>query len=163
MKNDLSADQLAQEVTVTLPLGVVLRLAEPAPGVEVKARLHDLKEDRCAIGGKGLYGIYAGTARGYNGEPDAILEVLDEAPDGLSWDAAMKWAESTGGRLPTRKEQALLFANVPELFRQEAYWSCEPSAGAAGYAWYQYFHYGNQGWVREYGELRVRAVRREPI
>ena len=163
MKNDLSAEQLAQPVTVTLPLGAVLRLAEPAPGIEVKARLHDLTANRPAIGGKGLQGAYAGIARGYNGEPDAILEVLAEAPQKMSWQDAMKWAESTGGRLPTRKEQALLFANVPELFEKDWYWSCEPYAGDEGYAWFQTFYSGYQYFYRKDSTLRARAVRRFPI
>ena len=164
MKNDLTKEQLEQPITVTLPLGVVLNITGTEDAVFVEhPRLADLRKNRPDIGERGLHGIYAGNARGYDGEPDGILEVLDEAPKAMAWDNAKKWAESIGGRLPTRKEQALLFANVPELFKEEAYWSCEQCAGAAGFAWCQYFGYGTQGLYDKDGELRARAVRRLPI
>lgn len=41
----------------------------------------------------------------------------------MNWEDAKKWAESVGGRLPTRREAALLFGNVPELFKEESYWT----------------------------------------
>lgn len=123
-------------------------------------RLGALQQEGPNIGDQGLYGIYAGKARGYNGDPDAVLEVIDEAPSAMTWPEAVKWAESTGGRLPTRKEQALLFANVPELFKQEAYWSGEQFAGAERWAWFQTFSYGDQDTSSKDDQLRVRAVRR---
>jgi hypothetical protein len=87
-----------------------------------------------------------GIARGYDGAADAIIEVLEAIPTKrLTYQEAMKWAESVGGTLPTRKEAALLFANVPELFDANyAYWTCEPYAGDESYAWYQYFGYGTR-------------------
>jgi hypothetical protein len=166
MKNDLSDEQLRQEVVVALPLKVVLELAE-RDGTQspTAARLEELRKKRPALGSKGLYGIYAGVARGYNGEPDGILEVLDEAPKSMPWADAVKYAEGLGegARLPTRKEQALCFANVPELFKEETYWSGEQHAGDSGYAWYQYFSNGLQDWNNEVIKLRVRAVRRVPL
>jgi hypothetical protein len=113
------------------------------------------------IGAKGRYGIYAGIARGRDGGPDYAVEVIEAAPkDRLTWTDAVKWATSAGGELPTRKEQALLFANVPELFEANWYWSGEQSAGYASYAWSQSFSYGGQGDYHEDNKLRVRAVRR---
>jgi len=163
MKNDLSAEQLQQPVDVTLPLGVLLKLAEPSPAVVVSTRLRELQADRPRIGEQGLYGRYVGVARADADLGDHLLEALAEAPEAMSWNDAMKWAESIGGTLPTRKEQALLFANVPELFKQEAYWSCEPDAGDESYAWCQTFSYGTQDIYRKLNELRARAVRRIAI
>jgi hypothetical protein len=118
------------------------------------------------IGAMGRYGFYAGIARGRDGGPDYVVEVLEAQPKGkdvLTWDDAVKWAASVGGELPTRKEQALLFANVPELFKPAWYWSGEQSAGTASYAWAQGFDDGNQLNLRKDYKLRARAVRRLPI
>ena len=163
MKLQLSNEQLAQEVNVKLPLGVLLDIENGHQAIEPGTRLKVLGQQRPDIGEKGLYGIYAGVARGYNDELDGILEVLEEAPKAMAWDDAKKWAAEAGGRLPTRKEQALLFANVPELFKEEAYWSSEPYAGNESSAWSQYFDLGSQGSLRKGGKLRARAVRRLPI
>jgi hypothetical protein len=159
----LSLEQLGQEVTLVLPLGVVLKLAETPPEMVVSRRLDALAKQGPAIGEQGLYGIYAGNARGYDDEADGVLEVLAEAPERLTWPEALKWAASLGegARLPTRKEQALLFANVPELFREEAYWSCEQHDER--WAWYQNFNGGVQDCNDKDYELRARAVRRLPI
>lgn len=61
--------------------------------------------------------------------------------------------------LPSRHELALMYANVPELFKKgEWYWSSTQYSEA--YAWVQGFSYGYQGshWKRYY--TRARAVRR---
>ena len=90
MKNDLTKEQLEQPVTVTLPLGVVLNINGNEDSVLVEAagpvavRLAHLKDNRPAIGSKGIYGIYAGNVRARGDEPDGILEVLDEAPAAMS-------------------------------------------------------------------------------
>lgn len=134
------------------------------------ARLRQLQaQDRTPIGERGLYGIYAGIARGAAAGQDRgpagdyILEVLDEAPKAMTWKDALAWAKSIGGELPSRKEQALMFANVPELFQPEYYWSGEQYASAAGYAWNQNFNDGYQNYWRTTTELRARAVRRLSI
>ena len=114
-------------------------------------------------------GIYAGTARGSDGKPDYFLIVADPARDGITWDKAKDWAKNmleagvADWNLPTRAEQALLFANVPELFEKEWYWSGEPYAGDEQFAWFQGFGYGSQRYYHKLYELRARAVRREPI
>ena len=111
-------------------------------------------------------GIYAGIARGRAGQPDYFLIVADPAREGVTWDKAKDWAKNmleaglADWSLPTRAEQALLFANVPELFEKEWYWSAEPYAGGEQYAWCQYFHNGRQDTNRKGYELRARAVRR---
>lgn len=159
MKHDLTEAQLKQPVTVTISLSDVLRLAE-APQATLRERLAYLKTNRPNIGSKGMYGIYAGNVRAKSDEHDGILEALDEAPETMTWADAMKWAESTGGRLPTRAEQAVLYGNVPELFQKEAYWSCEQSAGGDACAWCQRFGNGNQNLSYKDDKLRARAVRR---
>ena len=75
-----------------------------------------------------------------------------------TWKKSMNWAAKQGGDLPSRVEQALLFATAKEEFDQSWYWSNTESV--SGYAWYQYFTYGNQHYNRKDGELRARAVRR---
>lgn len=79
----------------------------------------------------------------------------------------MEWASKRGcdsvASLPTRREQALLYANLKEEFDGRAYWSCEAHESESGWAWYQGFNLGYQSnYTRRY-ELRARAVRRLPI
>lgn len=115
-------------------------------------------------------GIYAGVARGRDGDPDYHLILNDDvAAEEINWDGAMTWAKGISLRgfsdyaLPTRKEQALLGANVPEHFQSEYYWSCEPHASDADYAWLQNFGDGLQGGGHKSNTCRARAVRRLPI
>lgn len=118
-------------------------------------------------------GIYAGIMRGREGSPDYHLIVgpeIDESiwnnADDDIWRSAQTKADELcqdGHKdftLPFRAEQALLFANVPELFKKEHYWSREQHAEHADYAWCQ--HFGNV--IQDYGyksnNIRARAVRR---
>ena len=71
--------------------------------------------------------------------------------------AAMAWAKEQGGDLPTRVEQALMFATAKDEFKSRAYWS---NQSESGWAWYQTFHYGDQSYGHKGHELRARAVRR---
>lgn len=162
MRNDLTAEHLAQVITVDLPLSALLSLGAARPAGPLSERLHTLRADRPVIGQKGLYGLYAGIARGYGAEPDGILELLEAKPEErLTWDEATKWADSVGGRLPTRKEQALLFANVPEQFETDYYyWSCEQHESNDDYAWLQTFSYGYQLFNVKGNKHLARAVRR---
>ena len=108
--------------------------------------------------------IYAGIARGLNGEPDYRLLLLDAKPDrDLTWTDAVSWAEEHGALLPTRKEQALLYANLGEEFNATWYWSGEQYAGNGDAAWFQYFGNGGQDSLHKLNKLRVRAVRRLPV
>jgi hypothetical protein len=121
------------------------------------------------IGTEWQGGIYAGIARGVNGASDHHLIVAQVGPEPLAWPAAKKWAEGLdcgGSRdwsLPTRKEQALLFANVGDLFKPNWYWSGEQHASYPGYAWGQYFDNGYQSYGHEGSYGRARAVRRYKI
>ena len=90
-----------------------------------------------------------------------ILLPGDNPP--ATWEDQLEWAESIGGDLPTRIEQAMLFANHRDQFQKDFYWSNEILHTESGWAWYQYFGYGGQDGSRKYNELRARAVRRLPI
>ena len=112
-------------------------------------------------------GRYAGIARNY--ADDGVLgydvTLLNAKPPKkrMTWQEAMDWAKSIGADLPTRKELALLFANLADEFEPEAYWSNEPNAGVASYAWSQYFSNGRQWLIPKDYELLAVAVRRVPI
>ena len=104
---------------------------------------------------------YAGQVLDENGELLHHLVLMAEQPsEALSWDAAMKWAESVGGSLPTRQEQALLFANCKPHIKPEWHWSSEVFGLNASYAWYCYFLDGTQYYGRKLNEGSARAVRR---
>ena len=78
-------------------------------------------------------------------------------------EAQLEWAKSIGGDLPTRIEQAMLWANHRDQFKKDWYWSNEIHLAEPGWAWYQYFLYGSQLSYPKGSELRARAVRRVPI
>lgn len=115
-------------------------------------------------------GFYAGVIRGVDG-PDRHVIVARSSvdPDVMTWEAAKAWAAGVRDdgledfRLPTRREQALLYANVPELFEKEWYWSGEQRAEYPEYAWLQTFDYGFQHYDLTGYEYRARAVRSFPI
>ena len=107
---------------------------------------------------------YAGIITGKDGEPSYHLVLLPGQADDITWDKAMEWAGKQGGEyvasLPTRREQALLYANLKEEFEERAYWSCEAHESESGWAWSQFFTYGGQSTSHKNNELRARAVRR---
>ncbi len=110
------------------------------------------------------HGIYAGLIAGTDElGGDAHLVVLAGDRDDLTWPKALAWAASVGGRLPTRREQAILFGNVPQLFEKVWYWSSEQYAGDAEYAWFQTFLNGYQDSLHKASRCRARAVRSIPI
>ena len=109
--------------------------------------------------------VYAGLSR----DPDTgawhhvvLLPALLDRD--LAWQAAIDWARSVGGELPTRWESALLYANCRRTIDLDYwYWTSTPYAGDERYAWGQHFNDGYQ-----YGDLkgyafRARAVRRVPV
>ena len=106
---------------------------------------------------------YAGVLLGKDGALSHHLILLPGDHDDLPWQAAMDWTKSIGGELPTRREQALLYANLPEQFKSEWYWSCEQHAAFSDYAWMQGFGNGYQGNGRKSYFSRARAVRRLTI
>jgi hypothetical protein len=133
------------------------------PGELLTLEAFRTPEEPPPIGSAWQGGIYAGVARGEDGQPDHHLIVLTQAEAELKWKAANEWAEKAGGALPTRRELALCYANVPEIFDKAWYWSSTQSAGGEASAWYRGFNYGDQNDNHKDGELRARAVRRLTI
>ena len=74
-------------------------------------------------------------------------------------EAQIEWAKSIGGDLPSRIEQAMLWANHRDQFKKDWYWSNEIHHAESGWAWCQIFS-GTQIGYRKDGDLRARAVRR---
>lgn len=104
---------------------------------------------------------YAGVVVDESGQVTHHLVLMASRPDGkLQWQAAMDWAASVGGALPTRQEQALLYANCKPHIKPEWHWSSETHADAASFAWSCYFDGGSQSNVHESYEGSAVAVRR---
>ena len=110
---------------------------------------------------------YAGLIVGKDGEPSYHLVLLPGEAEKVTFAEANEWAGLQGymskASLPTRREQALLYANIKEQFQPAWYWSSEEHASYAGWAWYQYFNNGDQYYHHQNNQLRARAVRRLPI
>ena len=103
---------------------------------------------------------YAGLIVGRDGEASYHLVLLSGDVDDINWQDAISWAKGQGGELPTRREQALLFANLKEQFQDSYYWSAQESESNKDSAWYQYFSHGTQCHGHKSLELRAVAVRR---
>ncbi len=134
----------ADASTAAEPAPQVLRIGEPWPGVD---------------------GVYAGVARGRDGEIDGHLVLLNVKPEGdLNWSKANAWAEGLGdgSRLPTRFESALLYANLQDEFDKDR-WHWTGTQFSAGFAWTQDFGDGTQLNDGKSFEARARAVRRFPL
>jgi len=101
---------------------------------------------------------YAGLVLNEDGTPSHHLVLLPGQAEDIDWPDAIEWASKAGGELPTRREQALLFANLKGSFEARGYWSSEQSSDDD--AWYQNFRYGCQHGYDKSAELRARAVRR---
>ena len=83
--------------------------------------------------------------------------------DDATFEKQLEWAKSIGGDLPTRVEQAMLWAKHRDQFKKDWYWSNETHHSDSCFAWYQGFHVGDQYNNTKSAELRARAVRRLPI
>jgi hypothetical protein len=104
---------------------------------------------------------YAGVLLNEDGTPSHHLVLLPGDADDITWSAAVEWAKAAGGELPTRREQALLFANAKSAFEEAWYWSGQEYEEPGGsYAWYQDFGYGVQYYLHKGYEGRARAIRR---
>jgi len=104
---------------------------------------------------------YAGVVLDDNGNVKHHLVLMAARPDSkLAWQPAMDWATGIGGTLPTRQEQALLFANCKPHLEAEWHWSSETHANNAAYAWHCHFHDGYTGFYHESYEGIAVAVRR---
>lgn len=104
---------------------------------------------------------YAGLILGKD-EPDYHLVLLPGEAGDVSWPGAAQWAQEHGGALPTRRELALLFANLRDGFERNWYWSNEPHATRAQLVWGQNFASGIQTIYGRPYRGHARAVRRIP-
>jgi hypothetical protein len=104
--------------------------------------------------------VYAGLILGKDGAPDYHLVLLPGQATDVTWSEAKEFASGAGGELPMRREQALLFANLPEEFERRWYWSGEQHASDPSLAWLQLFLGGGQFYNHKDGEGRARVVRR---
>lgn len=105
---------------------------------------------------------YAGLILGKEGKPDHHLVLMPGEAQEVSWSAALEWARGSGGDLPTRRELALLYANLREQFERVWYWSGEPQEPRAQLVWGQNFTSGIQTMYGRPFRGRARAVRRLP-
>ena len=102
---------------------------------------------------------YAGAVLDEDGDIVHHLVLMAAKPaKSLNWQAATDWAASVGGELPTRQEQALLFANCKPHLEPEWHWSSETNG--ASYAWLCYFGLGGQLYGSRGYEGSAVAVRR---
>jgi hypothetical protein len=102
---------------------------------------------------------YAGVVLNADGTHSHHLVLLAAKPDApMTWKQAVAWAKTTGGSLPTRQEQALLYANCKAQFEPAWHWSSEEEG--ASYAWDCTFDDGGQFFTRKSYEGHARAVRR---
>jgi hypothetical protein len=103
---------------------------------------------------------YAGIITGKDGNQSHHLILLPGQAVDINWKDAKDWAKKSGGELPTRREQALLYANLKEQFEERWYWSGEQHASDSGFAWFQGFGIGSQVFSLVLSSYRARAVRR---
>ena len=103
---------------------------------------------------------YAGLVLHADGKASHHLVLLPGEGEELTWQAAKDWASQAGGELPTRQEQALLYANLKAEFKPAWYWSSQAHETNSSYAWDQYFSNGSQLYNDKSFEAPARAVRR---
>jgi hypothetical protein len=103
---------------------------------------------------------YAGLILGKSGLPDYQLILLPEQAAEVSWPMAGEWAGLRRGELPTRRELALLFANLRESFDRVWYWSSEQHDTRPQLVWGQNFASGIQTVYGRPFRGHARAVRR---
>lgn len=103
---------------------------------------------------------YAGLILGKDGEPDYHLVLLPDDVSDVSWPTALEWAGDQDADLPTRRELALLFANLRERFDRVWYWSSEKHDTRPQLVWGQNFASGIQTVYGRPFRGHARAVRR---
>ena len=106
---------------------------------------------------------YAGAVLDEDGDHEHHLVLMAARPTGkLNWQAAMDWAESVGGSLPSRQEISLLFANCKPHLTPEWHWTSQIHESDASYAWNCTFSSGDIHDYHKSYEGSVVAVRRIP-
>lgn len=113
-------------------------------------------------------GKFAGIMRGRDGGKDYALIKGPDIGSG-NWRDAMEYAAKlkidaySDFRLPYRSEQALLFANLPDEFEKDWYWSCEQHPANEVSAFAQNFRNGHQTRIFKDGTCLGCAVRMIPL
>ena len=81
----------------------------------------------------------------------------------MTWDEAMKYAESLGveWRLPTKEELKHAYDNNLECFSSSNYWSSSTYAKLTNFAWNVNFKYGLVNFYNKTLNFYVRCVRDE--
>ncbi len=104
---------------------------------------------------------YAGAVLDQGGTVLHHLVLMAPRPtERLDWKGASAWAAAAGGDLPTRQEQALLFANCKPHIEPDWYWSREVDEDDSNYAWCCHFSYGDQRFNHQLSRCAAVAVRR---
>ena len=109
--------------------------------------------------------LYAGLSRDHDtGAWHHVVLLPATTNKDLTWQAAIDWAKSVGGELPTRFEAALIYANLRDKVDLENwYWTATPYASVERYAWMQIFDNGYQSYFHKDDAYRAVAVRRVPV
>lgn len=121
-----------------------------------------------ALGAEFEGGTFRGITTLKDGTHAAVILLPDKAPD-MSWVDAVKWAESVGGKLPTRPIAALLYANAKDQFERSWHWLNETLDADTDdksdevYAWICGFDDGYQYSTRKRYKFSARAVRLIPL
>lgn len=88
----------------------------------------------------------------------AVLVASANEHPAAEWAAGLSVSGHHDWYLAARRESALCYANLPELFDKAWYWTS--TQYSPDDAWLQYFYNGSQGSHGKHGVFRVRAVRR---
>lgn len=99
-----------------------------------------------------------GAANQYDGKANTDALVKHGGCPAAEWAAGLHIEGHSDFYLPSRRELALCFANVPDLFKRQWHWSS--TQFSALNAWLQHFGGGGQGNYRKGYEFSARAVRR---
>lgn len=106
---------------------------------------------------------YSGILVDQTGKPTAhLIEIAIRDTEGTQEEQII-WAKEQGGELPDLQEGALLYANRKHAHKARYYWTREPSAGHADYAWLQTFGNGHQSLGHKGSRYLACAVRRVAI
>jgi hypothetical protein len=105
---------------------------------------------------------YAGFTLDEEGQPKEHIILLPGDVGDVTWEQAIEFANEAGGDLPSRQEQALLYANLKGELK--AYWHWSSTQYSRYDASSQDFSCcGSQVSLDKHYKLRARAVRRLPI
>jgi hypothetical protein len=106
-------------------------------------------------------GRFAGLVTLPDGTHHAVVLLAARPDKRLTWKQAMAWAQSAGGRLPSRPIAALLYANARKTIEPDWYWTDETNGSSD--AWYCYFDLGFQYYDYRSAEGAAVAVRLIPL